>query len=250
MASQATTDDSSTKWAKHAWSPEAASAAIIKSKETVELISSEDQVVVLIHKELLCFFSSYYSAALKGKFLEAEKNQFEVDLDGDDLESFVTWIYTGKLAGDTQYCYVNLYVFADLVDIMALRRQVIGVLALGEPLRYELVKHIHVKLAHTSPLLKHALDFYIAHWGPSSDKDDPCLFDSDEDLDYLLANFIYQVMKGIAARDNAKDFYDRADCPCCSDVCQYHEHPSKEEWKATCGQLENSKMPTSLEESN
>ncbi|KEQ74815.1 hypothetical protein M436DRAFT_20836, partial [Aureobasidium namibiae CBS 147.97] len=79
-----------------------------------------------MHKELLCFFSPYYSAALNGKFLEAQKHQFEVDLSGEQLQSFVEWIYTGKCAQQQGWdCYIYLYIFADQVDIIALRRDVL-----------------------------------------------------------------------------------------------------------------------------
>lgn len=102
------------------------SAAIIKSTKTIKLASTKDEVVVFIHDELPCFFSSYYAAALKGSFLEAQKDRFDVDLSGKDLESLATWIYTGKcVQPDNWVCLVNLYIFADQVDIIALRRDIL-----------------------------------------------------------------------------------------------------------------------------
>ena len=77
------------------------------------------------------------------------------------------------------------------------------------------------------------LDSYIAHWEPQDDKDDPCLLDSIMDPDNLMANFIYQIMKGIAVRDKAHDPNDMSDCSCCNKICEYYEHESKEEWEAS-----------------
>jgi hypothetical protein len=54
---------------------------------------------------------------------------------------------------------------------------------------------------------------------------DPCVMDSDADPDYHLANFIYQVMKGVTERTTEYS----PECSCCYDICQCHEHESKEE---------------------
>jgi hypothetical protein len=90
---------------------------------------------------------------------------------------------------------------------------------------------------------------------------DPCVMDSDADPDYHLANFIYQVMKGVAERTTEYS----PECSCCYDICQYHEHESKEEWEAStsthsiwfslitynftaCGQEHDMVMPASLKQ--
>ncbi|KAI4744540.1 hypothetical protein E4T50_05141 [Aureobasidium sp. EXF-12298] len=243
MASEAVTDDTSTKWADHVWSLEAVSAAITKSTETIKLSSKRAKVVVSVHRELLCFFSSYFSAALNGKFLEAQKDYFEVELLGQRLKSFVTWIYTGGMTQAAMGHDIDLYVFSDQVDIMALRRAALNQVAKKKRLlAYDHLAYLHQNLAQTSPLLRYTTDFYIAHWEPSDDSDDPCCLDDDTDPDHLLAQFLYQVLKGVATRR----LVDSPGCPCCNDICRYHEHSSKEEWEATCGQLEGSKMPTSL----
>lgn len=184
----------------------------------------------MIHEELLCFFSLYYTAALKGEFLEAHKESFDVDLSGDDLQRFAKWIYTGDASDSiTDASNVRLYIFADQVDIMALRRTIISEFPAGCVLRYEMIKLIYTKLPDTSPLLKHTLACYIGHWEPGDDDNDPCLLDSEMDPDNLLANFVYQVLRGVALRESK----DSPGCPCCKDICQYHEHSSKEEWKAS-----------------
>ncbi|KAG9663905.1 hypothetical protein KCU64_g1033, partial [Aureobasidium melanogenum] len=85
----------SDKWPNHVWSPKAAVGAIHKSTTLVKLTSSKDEVAVHIEKELLCFYSLYYVAALNGRFLEAKKDSFEVGLTGEQLRGFESWIYTG-----------------------------------------------------------------------------------------------------------------------------------------------------------
>lgn len=214
------------------------SEAIIKSSKIVKLVSNEDENedVVTVHKELLCFFSPYYAASLNGKFLEAQKDQFEVDLVGQDLRVFISWIYTGELTEESSQ-NANLYVFADQVDILALRRDALSQLSRRrkQMLKYCGVKHVLENVTQQSQIYKWMLDSYIAHWGPSADDDDDdeCILDRKSDLDYLLSNFIYQVMRGIATRDNNGDPIDSSQCPCCAKICLYHEHESKAEWKAS-----------------
>jgi len=216
--------------------PTVFSANIIKSTDIIKLASTKDQVVVSMHKELLCFFSPYYSAALNGKFLEAQKDQFKVDLSGEQLQSFATWIYTGKCdLSDRWAPYIYLYVFADQVDIIALRRDILRWLVRSRDTLadYSSTRLILRNVTQHSQLYKWMLDSYVAHWDPSCDATDPCMLNSDKDPDHLLANFIYQILKGIAVRDKAHNPANLSDCSCCNKICEYHEHESKEEWEAS-----------------
>lgn len=133
------------------------SAAIMKSSKIITLVSNkDDEDDVTVHKELLCFFSPYYAAALNGKFLEAQKGQFEVDLNGEDLRMFIAWIYTGELTtGSLQNA--NLFIFADQVDILALRRDILSQLSKENHhmLRYDIVKHVLKNVTQQSQ---------IEHW--------------------------------------------------------------------------------------
>lgn len=204
------------------------SDAITKSPKTIKLVSKEDQVVVSVHKKLLCHYSSYYSAALSGKFLEAKKDQFEVDLPGEHLQSFANWLYTGEVEEGT---FIQLYIFADQVDIIALRRDIVDVMAKEDDVyRYNDISVLLMNLTQNSPLRKYMLDLYIHHWQPACDVEDPCPLDRDTDPENLLANFVYEVLKGLAAREENKDGNK---CSCYNDICQYHEHSSKEEWEAS-----------------
>lgn len=111
-----------------------------------------------------------------------------------------------------------------------------------------------------SQVYRWMLNSYTAHWKPKHDDKDPCPLNSDADPDHLLAIFMYEVTGALAIRE--KDV-DSNNCSCCNDICQYHEHESKEEWEAStstrsvwfqlltneclaCGQLDDTKMPALL----
>ena len=211
-----------------------ASSAILESTETIKLVSSDGGDSLLVHKELLCFYSKYYTAALKGNFLEAQKDRFEVPLSSENVEAFVRWIYTGQIDDDMPVDdSIHLYIFADQMDILALRRPLLTGLAEHALLDWDAVKLILTSLPPTSQLHDWIVNSYVAHWELDFDDDYPCPLNSEEDPDHLFANFIYKVMKGIAVRDNSEDVSDRSECWCCSITCYYHEHTSNEEWEAS-----------------
>lgn len=105
------------------------SAAITTSHEVAELASTKDDTVMTIHKILLGFYSSYYAAAFNGRFSEASKKRFNVDLSGEALKTCASWIFTGGLYGSTDDFDVSLYIFADKADILALRRVILDRIA-------------------------------------------------------------------------------------------------------------------------
>jgi hypothetical protein len=212
------------------------SDAISRSSEVVKLASNDGNLEVPVHKELLCFFSSYYAAALKGGFSEAQKERFEVALSGNRLMCFITWLYTGGIViNKNSPCRIlALYIFADQMDIIALRRDAISQFSKIDLVMifYDQVQFVLENVTQHSQLYRWVLDSYINHWEPEDDDDDPCLLDSDADPDNLLADFIYQVMRGIAISKSSGD-RDSGDFVCCNSICQYHEHSSKEEWEAS-----------------
>ncbi|KAH0156313.1 hypothetical protein KCU67_g8364, partial [Aureobasidium melanogenum] len=186
--------DLSDKWPSHVWSKKAVSKCM-NSKEIITLVSSQDESEVYVNKDLLCFFSSYYAAALNGKFLEANKDHFEVDLSGENLVAFRDWMYMGTfdhligyLSEPLECLYVKLYIFADQMDIIALRRSAISHLPDEDPLTWDLIKLILTNLPESSPLRRYALDSFIAHWKPSHRSTVPRL-DDQNDPEHLLSNF-------------------------------------------------------------
>lgn len=96
-----------------------------RSPEMIQLRSVHG-AVQSVNKALLCYFSSYYAAALNGRFAEARQEIFSVDLSGKQLQAFINWIHTGRLDLHIweREDRVKLYIFADLVDVLALRRQI------------------------------------------------------------------------------------------------------------------------------
>ncbi|THZ80979.1 hypothetical protein D6C84_06955 [Aureobasidium pullulans] len=243
MQTKTNSGSASADWTSHSWDPKKVCAAITKSTKTIKLVSKTGEVTVSVHRELLCFFSSYYRAALKGNFSEAKTDSLIVDLSGKNLKDFVTWIYTGEIITTDETCDARLYVFGDQVDSLALRRSVLNEMHGKDALvRYEVIEILLSNLPEASALRKWTLARYINHWKPEDDETDPCLLDTVNDPGYNLANFVYQVLRGVVNREE-----DDSGCYCCQNACNYHEHESKEEWEATCGQIEDMEMPEDIE---
>ncbi|THX83213.1 hypothetical protein D6D04_03081 [Aureobasidium pullulans] len=219
---------------------------LLEKSKTIKLVSNKGNTTVSVHKELLCFFSPYYEAALKGNFTEATTDSLQVDLTNRALKMFVRWIFTGEVASPRCLSHdFNLYIFADLVDIVALRRMIMTrIQGYSEDIpEYSAVKLALMNLPEFSPLRAWILHIYISHWEPAHDDRDPYPTDTADDPDNTLAAFMYQVARGLAVRESV----DAASCLCCNSDCGYHEHESMAEWEATCGQSEDMEMPEDLE---
>jgi hypothetical protein len=224
----------------------------ITSPATVHLRSTYG-VLQSVNKELLCYFSPYYHAALHGRFAEAYQKIFDVDLTGKQLHVFVNWVQTGRLELHSwdREDRVKLYIFADFADILALRRQI-----MTEPDRMEKYREVGVvisSLPSTSPFRVRIADHYAYHWEPEDDK-----HDSISALDIEShREFFNDVVESCARADPEKAKH----CPCCGNPCRYHEHVNEEEWRASmyqqthrdvrmtdqwdvaCGQLPTSRKP-------
>lgn len=118
------------------------------------------------------------------------------------------------------------------MDIMALRRSAISNLADLNVIGWDLVKLILMNVTENSPLRRCALDMYIAHWTPIHSRTVPQL-DNETSPEYLLAysKFLGEVLTGVALRTSSPE--DSTKCPCCNDLCRYHEHQSEEEREAS-----------------
>jgi hypothetical protein len=56
----------------------------------------------LIHKNLLCQYSRFFTAAFNGKFMEgATQNMVFEEVDADMFGVLVNWIYTQKISGSS-----------------------------------------------------------------------------------------------------------------------------------------------------
>ncbi|CAD0112098.1 unnamed protein product, partial [Aureobasidium uvarum] len=205
-----------------------------KSSATIQIRSTYG-AVQSVNKELLCYFSPYYAAALNGRFAEANQQIFHVDLSGKQLHVFTNWIHTGRLDLHSweREDRVMLYIFADLVDILALRRQIMT--EKGTMERYREVGLVFLHLPSSSPLRRRIVDYYANHWKPEDDR-----YDSIGALDIAVQREFFQE---VVESENRAKANRQWGCSCCTNVCHFHEHESEQEWFATCGQLPKSRKP-------
>lgn len=198
----------------------------VTSPDTVHLRSMYG-ALQSINKELLCYYSPYYHAAIHGRFAESRQKIFQVDLTGKQLHVFVSWLHTGRLELHSwdREDRIKLYIFADFVDILALRRQIVT-----EPDRMERYREVGMvisSLPSTSPFRTRIADHYSNHWEPEDDK-----HDSISVLDIVSHREFLDDIKQSDCRAIANRF-NLVGCPCCGNPCRYHEHVNEEEWKAS-----------------
>jgi hypothetical protein len=193
----------------------------------------------LVHKPLLCHYSSYYEAALYGKFKEATSDHLELELNRDCADWFVRWLYSGQLkealyAPDADELF-NIYIFADRVDILALRRTVMAELVSREmsDLPYSSIILATKSLLSSAPLYRYAVEWYTNHWIPSEAERNH----QDQAYEDLPKEFLHLVMSGLALRSHHLYMDKRFGksntemlCKCCGPFCHYHEHDSYDEW--------------------
>lgn len=195
-----------------------------RSPATIQLRSIHG-VVQSVNKALLCHFSPYYAAALNGRFAEAHQETFSVDLSGKQLQVFIDWIHTGQLELQSweREDRVKLYIFADLVDIIALRRKIMT--EKGRMERYREVGLVMSHLPNNSPYRRRIVEYYANHWKPEDDRYDPI-----SSLDITIhCEFFNEVVQSEALAKIS----GRSGCSCCTNVCNFHEHESEEEWNAS-----------------
>lgn len=154
------------------------------------------------------------------------------------LTDFVGWLYTGRLPH--KYSRFNdigklvpLYILADQVEILSLRRALIDetkkhlTTSSGEAWveMYFGIALMYNNLPRSSPLIQLHLKRYIHHWHPSYDEEE-----TDESIAAVPGEFFYAVMAGQA---DASFSNEHLQCPCCNDLCAFHEHKSDEEREAS-----------------
>lgn len=89
---------------------------------------------------------------------------------------------------------------------------------------YSVIKLAYESLPSNSPLLSWLVELYVHHWNPDKDAEEPG--DSTEDAP---KKFLYDVLKGKSTLvgDPGRQ------CGCCRNICEYHEHESEKERKAS-----------------
>jgi hypothetical protein len=64
----------------------------------VNVMTGKEKVVYTIHKDLLCYHSPYFHRALNGSFVEAIRQEVELEhIEHDVFGLFVHWIYREKI---------------------------------------------------------------------------------------------------------------------------------------------------------
>jgi hypothetical protein len=183
-----------------------------------------------VHKELLCFYSRYYAAAIKGSFSESRQESFTLELDREQTQLFVEWLYTGRCETDPCQQLDNddfhaLYVFADKTDIIAFRRSIMTCLVtIGRtPAAPSKMARLVNMLPGDSGLRLYLLEEAVAEW--RFDADEKAVTEED------------WKKRGYVPEDYSEEFWDQLVngqhdryLPSCN-ACDYHEHTDEQEWK-------------------
>ncbi|KAI9709172.1 MAG: hypothetical protein M1812_007757 [Candelaria pacifica] len=127
----------------------------------------------MIHKELLCHYSSYFRAALMGSFREAAEGI--VTLPDDEVEMFeyfMHWLYTKKLADEEadelplgSNELIEIYLFADKRGVPSLMNKVVDMIMATVPFvggvpAFNAVDLVYENTASNSLLRKLFVDLY------------------------------------------------------------------------------------------
>ncbi|THX77070.1 hypothetical protein D6D05_05887 [Aureobasidium pullulans] len=233
---------------KSTWSEGVISEILRSSTETIELQSdpSKNKEVFrsTVNKELLCFFSPYYVAAIKGHFSEAKQKLFTLDLNHAQTRAFTHWLCTGRLTHTNTFawavdkkCLFGLYIFADMTDNLALRRAVMSHLAseftgtTDRPHPSEYGKLLP-QLPKDSPLIPFCLDATVVdlelneYLGIQTMKASRGV----ELLRWLPEDRVRYIMEGVNERRKRIDREDKWHFLWEVNACDYHEHDNEEEW--------------------
>ncbi|THZ54083.1 hypothetical protein D6C86_09592 [Aureobasidium pullulans] len=196
-----------------------------------------------VHKELLCFYSTYYTAAIKGQFSESQKHSFIVELNYEQTRLFVTWLYSGRLeyhpddALDSEDVFA-LYIFADQTDIIALRRTVMSFLVDSAAEHY---REIHLsdlhkivpQLPEQSQLRRFLLEEATVYGTGNYLQG---LYDgiaNDQTSEDCYGDFLKQLLEGVSENVEKEKAGEKIiGHP--ENPCDFHEHTNEREWSTSC----------------
>lgn len=195
-----------------------------------------------VHKELLCFYSTYYTAAIKGQFSESQKHSFVVELNYEQTRLFVTWLYSGRLEyhpddGLDSEDVFALYIFADQTDVIALRRTVISFLVDSAAQHY---REIHLsdlhkivpQLPEQSQLRRFLLEEATVYGTGNCLQG---LYDGiadDQTSEGSYGDFLKQLLEGVSENVEKEKIGEKIiGYP--ENPCDFHEHTNEREW-STC----------------
>jgi hypothetical protein len=102
--------------------------------DMAEIFVGEERTRYLVHKDIVCGQSPFFSAALNGSFSEGESQQVELpETDAKTFDHVILWFYQNRLEPTryffkdnkpTYFSLLDLYAIADQLDIEGLRNAV------------------------------------------------------------------------------------------------------------------------------
>lgn len=206
----------------------------------------KDNFTIQIPESLLCYFSRYHNALLRGNFSEAGSDSITLDLSAHETKAFVTWMYSGHFAESCDYPLLfDLYVFADKVDVPAMKKDIMTFIHKhshhrGSPAVEDAVKAFS-KLPESCGLVRWILDRFACHEKYLQGTD------NEFEVSVLAAcgmrhEFSCRNTGMTVHADPCCNVIEKLDCNCefCvgrenkakkGQACAYHEHESVEEWR-------------------
>jgi BTB/POZ domain len=101
-----------------------------------EIFVGPEKIRYVVHKDVVCSQSPFFSAALNGRFIESSSQQLELpDCDAKAFDHVILWLYQSRLEPleyffkdkkPTYFTLLDLYATADQLDIEGLRNAVVN----------------------------------------------------------------------------------------------------------------------------
>jgi hypothetical protein len=177
--------------------------------------------------------SPYYKAAFHSGFSESTQKIFDMEICAADMHAFRTWLRDGRLSFRWDKLsleqLVRIYTFADYYDFPALRRTIMTTLVLDKYgdnafrrlLTYKFEGYLS-QLPPISPLYQWLGGIWAHHVNNHADP-----YSSHA---YRLANETPEEIRTLV--NSIRNAGPAASiCSCCYRACDYHEHPSEQEWE-------------------
>ncbi|KAI4847298.1 hypothetical protein E4T44_04588 [Aureobasidium sp. EXF-8845] len=207
---------------------------IRNAQEVTEIISSSVDMInlegrsfhAIVHKELFCYFSPYYTTLLEDNSSKVRET-IKLNLSKHLAQALVRWLYTGTLpeTGEDVIDLINLYCFANERKMLALRRSIMSRIIDSEHPQPEEVLPYLDSMPEDSTLFRYVVDQWAGVWSQTRCWLDMSEFDGRE---HIPRSFFYQALTKLAEMVKDKTTHMAA----MKVVCNYHEHLNIYEWDA------------------
>ncbi|KAH0362977.1 hypothetical protein KCU65_g7751, partial [Aureobasidium melanogenum] len=230
------------EWERSTWNATNVTEIITSSADMIKIVNTEPErngkiLQASVHKELLCYFSPYYTAVLKGGFSEAKKDTIEMNLPHYHMQDLVSWLYSGNIITCDSSSLFDLYLFADEKMMLAFRRSIMNRIIHFQDSIYgfldakETIPYLK-SLPPSSGLFRYIVDHWVYLESRGEDGHDLEDFDDDKQIP---REFFYQALRTYAALDRSgTSAKSDASIDCLELACNYHEHANHEEWQNSC----------------